>query len=136
MNTPEEIQSMVDARSYCVVGASRDPRKYGYQVYRAIKSEGKKVYPVNPNAELIGNSVCYASVKDLPETVDVAVFVVPEDVVEETVPECHALGIKNIWMQPGAESRAAIDYCEAHGIPVVAGECIMIRFRTEIDDDM
>jgi len=79
MNTPEEIQGMLGARSFCVVGASRDPEKYGHAVFRAIQSDGKTVYPVNPNADSIGKSRCYASVGDLPETVEVAVFVVPPD---------------------------------------------------------
>lgn len=136
MNTPEEIESMLAARSYCVIGASRDIKKYGYAVYRALKSDGKAVYPVNPFTDSIGKSVCYPSVRDLPETVDVAVFVVPPDVVAQTVPECHAAGIKNIWMQPGAESQAAIAYCEQHKIPVVAGDCIMTHMRNEFDDDL
>jgi len=137
MNTPEEIQGMLGARSFCVVGASRDPEKYGHAVFRAIQSDGKTVYPVNPNADSIGKSRCYASVGDLPETVEVAVFVVPPEIVEETVPDCHRVGIKSIWMQPGAISQAAIDYCEANAMPVVAGECIMtLLWGDVVDDDM
>lgn len=137
MNTSAEIEGMLEARSFCVVGASRDPEKYGYAVYQAIKSSGKKVYPVNPNAQAIGTSPCYANVQALPETVDVAVFVVPPAVVETVVPEAFALGVKQMWMQPGAISEAAVEFCEANGIPVVAGECIMTRLHEEIaDDDM
>jgi len=137
VNTPEEIQGMLEARNFCVVGASRDPAKYGHSVLRAIQSDGKTAYPVNPHADSIGKSTCYPSVADLPETVEVAVFVVPPDIVEETVPECHRLGIKNIWMQPGAISQAAIDYCEANEMPVVAGECIMtLLWGDVVDDDM
>jgi uncharacterized protein len=136
MNSAEEIESMVGAHSFCVIGASRDTSKFGYAVYRSLKSDGKKTYPVNPNAEFIDRSVCYPSVRDLPETVDVAVFVVPPPSVGSIVRECHAAGIKNIWMQPGAESTDAIDYCEANGLRVVAGECIMTRLRPEVDDDL
>ena len=137
MNTPEEIQGMLQARSFCVVGASRDPGKYGHSVFRAIQSDGKTVYPVNPNADSIGKSTCYPSLADLPETVDVAVFVVPPEIVEEIVPECGRLGIKSIWMQPGAISQSAVDFCEANGMPVVAGECIMtLLWGDVVDDDM
>ncbi|RLI45402.1 CoA-binding protein, partial [Candidatus Bathyarchaeota archaeon] len=30
---------------FAVVGASRDPKKYGYQVYKDLKKAGYKVYP-------------------------------------------------------------------------------------------
>jgi len=135
MNTPEEIRGMLDAQSFCVVGASRDSDKYGHQVFRAIQSDGKRVYPVNPNAEAIGSAKCYANVADLPETVDVAVFVVPPYLVDEIVPQCHKLGINQIWMQPGADSREAVEYCEENNMPVVAGECIMTLLWGEITDD-
>jgi len=32
---------------FAVVGASRDPRKYGYQVYKDLKNAGYEVYPVS-----------------------------------------------------------------------------------------
>lgn len=136
MNTREEIQTMLEAQKFCVVGASRDREKYGHTVFRSIQSEGKTVYPINPNTDAIGKTKCYPSVSELPETVDVAVFVVPPEIVEETVPVCHRLGIRNIWMQPGAISQAAIDYCEANSLRVVAGECMMTLLRGELDDDM
>ena len=137
MNTPEEIQLMLEAKSYCVIGASRNPEKYGYKVFRSIKSEGKTVYPVNPNAELIGQTTCYPSVRELPETVNVAVLIVPPSIVAEQVPACVELGIRGIWMQPGAVSNEAIQYCESNGIPVVAGECIMTKlWNIGMDDDM
>jgi len=36
-------------------------------------------------------------------------------------------GIKNIWMQPGAESDAAVEACRKSGINVIAdGSCILV----------
>jgi uncharacterized protein len=126
MNTPEETQSMLNARSYCVIGASRDPDKFGFKVFRAIKADGKKTYPVNPNTGIIGKATCYPTVRDLPETVEVAVFVVPPEVTEQVLPECHATGINSVWLQQGSESDAAIAYCLDNGMSLVAGgPCIM-----------
>ncbi|MDI6704562.1 MAG: CoA-binding protein, partial [bacterium] len=51
---------------FAVVGASRDPDKYGYQVYKDLKNAGYKVYPVNPNAEEILGNKCYPSLESLP----------------------------------------------------------------------
>ena len=47
------IKVFLDKRNvFAVVGASRDPQKYGYQVYKDLKGAGYKVYPVNPNAQV------------------------------------------------------------------------------------
>ncbi|MDH5439134.1 MAG: CoA-binding protein [Candidatus Bathyarchaeota archaeon] len=43
--------------------------------------------------------------------------------------ELGALGITKVWMQPGSESEKAIEYCEANGIDVVYGVCIMVERR-------
>ena len=41
---------------FAVVGASKDPEKYGHQVYRDLRNNGYRVYPVNPNAdEILGD---------------------------------------------------------------------------------
>ena len=128
--TPE-MTTMLAATVYAVVGASRDPEKYGFLVYRSLKSAGKTAFPVNPNATEVDGDVCYPTLAALPQTPEVAVMVVPPIVTEAAVEECARLGIKQIWMQPGAESAAAIALCREKGIAVVAsGPCIMVLLRT------
>lgn len=112
---------------FAVVGASRDPRKYGYQVYKDLKSAGYEVYPTNPNtAEILGDK-CYSSLEDLPVKPDVVDVVVPPKVTEHTVEVCKKLGITKVWMQPGSESEKAIRFCEENSISAVYGVCVMIE---------
>ena len=110
-----------------VVGASRDPEKYGHQVYRDLREAGYTVYPVNPNAAAILGDRCYPDLESLPVKPDVTNVVVPPEVTKEVVKSCKELGITNVWMQPGSESEKAIEYCEANGIDVVYGVCIMVE---------
>lgn len=112
---------------FAVVGASRDPRKYGYQVYKDLKSAGYKVYPVNPNAEEILGDKCYPSLENLPVKPDVVDVVVPPKVTEHTAETCKRLGITKVWMQPGSESEKAIKFCEENGIQIVHSICVMIE---------
>jgi hypothetical protein len=44
---------------FAVVGASRDSKKYGYQVYRDLRNAGYRVYPVNPNVNEVLGDKCY-----------------------------------------------------------------------------
>jgi predicted CoA-binding protein len=114
---------------FAVVGASRDPEKYGHQVYKDLKGAGYKVYPVNPNAKEILGDKCYPDLKDLPTKPDVVNIVVPPKVTEKTVKTCKMLGITKVWMQPGSESENAIKFCHENGIDVVYGTCVMVERR-------
>lgn len=128
--TPE-MQAMLAAESFAVVGASRDTDKYGFLVYRSVKAAGKTVFPVNPRAAEVDGDHCYPSLSDLPQKPEVAVMVVPPPMTEAAVAECARLGIRQIWMQPGAESAAAVEACRENDIEVVAGgPCLMVLLRT------
>jgi len=128
--TPE-MKAMLAADTFAVVGASRAPDKYGFLVYRSLKAAGKTATPVNPRADEVDDDRCYPSLSDLPQRPEVAVMVVPPAVTEAAVDECARLGITQVWMQPGAESVAAITACHDSGIHVIAGgPCIMVLMRT------
>jgi predicted CoA-binding protein len=124
----ESIKAFLTKKNvFAVVGASRDPRKYGYQVYKDLKNAGYEVYPVNPKAQEILGDKCYPSLENLPVKPDVVDVVVPPKVTEEVVKACKALGITRVWMQPGSESEKAIKFCEENGIDVAYGVCVMIE---------
>jgi predicted CoA-binding protein len=127
----ENIEAMLAAETFAVVGASTNPQKYGYRVYTSLKNFGKTAYPVNPRAKEIDGDTSYASVADLPETPEVVVSVAPPTVTEDLVGQLADRGITNLWMQPGAESNAAIQGAEKAGIATVhSGPCILVGLRT------
>ncbi|MCP8318557.1 MAG: CoA-binding protein [Candidatus Methylarchaceae archaeon HK01B] len=111
------------------MGASRDPKKYGHQVYRDLKEAGYKVYPVNPNADEILGDKCYPDLESLPTMPNVVNIVVPPKVTEEIVKTCKELGITKVWMQPGSESEGAINFCKENAIDCIHGLCIMVERR-------
>jgi acetate---CoA ligase (ADP-forming) len=77
-------------RSIAVIGASRNPGTVGYQIVDNLVRHGYGgvVYPVNPKASAIHSFPAYASVKDIPGPVDLAVVVVPKELVLRVVDEC------------------------------------------------
>lgn len=124
------IKSFLEKENvFAVVGASRDPEKYGHQVYVDLKKAGYEVYPVNPNADEILGDKCYAQLQDLPMKPDVVDVVVPPNVTEKIVEVCKQLGVVKVWMQPGSESDRAIQFCQENGISVVHGVCVMVQRR-------
>ncbi len=123
------IGDFVDRRTWAVVGASQDPAKFGSRVFRNLRDAGYTVYPVNPKGGELDGTKVYRSLADLPERPEVIDLVVPPAVTEQVVREAHRLGLTRIWMQPGAESQVAIDYCHQHSIQVVHDLCAMVWKR-------
>ena len=128
----EKIDAMLAAHTFAVVGASTNPEKYGHIAYKALKASGKIVYPVNPRRGDIDGDPFFPSVTALPEVPAVVVAVVPPVLTEQLVAELVHVGVRNLWMQPGAESAKAVADVEAAGMDVVwGGPCIMVGLRTQ-----
>jgi predicted CoA-binding protein len=125
------IAEFLDKKNvFAVVGASRDPEKYGHQVYKDLRNAGYRVYPVNPNTNESLGDKCYPSLQGLPVKPDVVDLVVPPKVTEQVVKTCKNLGIQKVWMQPGSESETAISFCTENGIDIVHGVCVMVERRS------
>lgn len=127
----KRITQFLDKKNtFAVVGVSRNPEKYGHQVFKDLRNAGYKVYCVNPEADEVLDEECYPSIEALREKPDVVDIVVPPRVTEQVVKTCKKLGITKVWMQPGSESEVAIAFCREHGIEVIHGVCVMVERRT------
>jgi predicted CoA-binding protein len=123
----KEMEEFFKAEAFGVVGASSDRSKYGNRVLRCYQEHSLRAIPVNPKEKAIEGEKCVSSVADLPTEVTSISVVTPPAVTEKVVEEAARKGIKNIWMQPGAESDAAISLCRERGINVIGdGSCILI----------
>ena len=75
------LDSFFNPQSIAVVGVSNDPSKLGAVVFNNVIDAGfgGNLYAINPKCagtKLYGKD-CYASVRDLPEAIDLVVVVVP-----------------------------------------------------------
>ena len=123
----ELIKEFLSQKSFVVVGSFKNETKVAYKIFRFLKQKGYEVYPVNPNVKEIDGVKCYPSILDLPKTVDVVDLVTPPSATEEIVKQCLQKGIKYIWMQPGAESEKAVEFCKQNDIKVIYGTCLMMN---------
>jgi acetyl coenzyme A synthetase (ADP forming)-like protein len=89
------LEMFTNPRGVAVVGASPTPGKLGHAVLQNIIQYGYKgrIYPINPKAGEILELPAYASVKDIPGPVDLAVVLVPAQVVPDVIEECGQAGI-------------------------------------------
>ncbi len=93
----DPILRLLRPESVAVIGASRHPEKIGYQVVKNLLESGfprNKIYPINPRAKEILGLKVYPSILDVPEPVDLAVIVVPAQIVPRVLEEAGRKGVK------------------------------------------
>jgi predicted CoA-binding protein len=126
----QKITSFLESGPFAVVGASVDRSKYGNKVLRCYQQHGKEVYPINPRAAEVEGLKAYPSLGSLPVQPKAISVITPPAITERVVREAAAAGVKHVWMQPGAESDAAIRSAESLGLSVIAGgPCLLVVMR-------
>jgi predicted CoA-binding protein len=122
------IKDFLSAGPYAVAGASNDRSKYGNKVLRAYLAHHYKAYPVHPKEKVVEGIPAYADLASLPEKVRGLSIITPAVVTERLVEEAAKAGITRLWMQPGAESDAAIRRAGELGLSVIAGgPCVLVE---------
>ena len=122
------VDSILQLKNWAVVGATDNTDKFGFKIYKALKEAGYNVYPVNPGIEEILGDKCFPTLKDIPVKVDVVNVVVPPRVGEQIMKNCAELGIKNVWLQPGANAVSVVELANKLGLNVV-DQCVLVDLR-------
>lgn len=121
-------------KSVAVIGASNDRAKYGNKAVRAYLLNGFKVYPINPKEETIEGLEAYVSILDIPGEVDRATLYVPPKVGLKIVEEIAQKGVKELYINPGAESDELVDKARKLGLnPILACSILAVGLNPELD---
>jgi predicted CoA-binding protein len=123
----DPVDRFLASAAFGVVGASPHRHKYGNKVLRCYQQNGRPAIPVNPNEREVEGVACVASVLELPPEAKSLSVITPPPVTERIVVDAIRHGIEHVWMQPGAESAAAVEACLRAGINVIAdGSCVLV----------
>ena len=92
----KDLKALFEPQSIAVVGASRRPEAVGYAIMKNLMDGGfkGKIFPVNPKAEEILGVKCVPSAADLPESVDLAIFIIPGAAVPAELEACAKKGAR------------------------------------------
>ena len=127
MQLETQIADFLAGDTFAVAGASTDRSKYGNKVLRTYLQQGRSVVPINPTAEQVEELPAVASLTDIDPPPHGLSIITPPAVTDQIVAQAIELGIKHIWMQPGAESESAVDACHAAGVNVIhGGPCLLV----------
>src|SRR3989449_869460 len=130
------LSAILRPRSIAVVGASRHPQSIGREILHILVRSGftGPIFPVNPNAASVHSIKCYPSLRDIPDPVDLAVIVVPKEIVPRVVEDAIArqvrglvvitAGFKEVGEEGERAERALRDRVRPAGIRMVGPNCM------------
>lgn len=125
------VARVLNPGSVAVIGASDQVGKIGHTVLRNLIANGFSgpVYPVNSDANSVQSVRAYASVRDIPDPVDLAVVAVPAASMSEVLDDCLSKGVSTLVVISAGFSdvgsagvvseRRLVSEARAHGMRVV-----------------
>ena len=105
------LYPIVNPRSIAMFGASNNFTRMGSIMLSSIEALGYegKIYPVHLTEPEVRGHKAYRSVMDLPEVPDLAIIVLPTEVVCETLEACGRKGVKHAIVVSGGFREAGPD---------------------------
>jgi acyl-CoA synthetase (NDP forming) len=137
------LAPLLAPRTIALIGASRRRNSVGNDALRNLLGNGYRgtVFPVNPFYDSLYGRVCYATVSDIPDPVDLAILAVPNAALEQTVGQTIAAGARSLLLFASAELDDDVDgdgrariaaAARAAQVPVCGANC-MGFFNAEHD---
>ncbi|MFZ1990818.1 MAG: acetate--CoA ligase family protein [Alphaproteobacteria bacterium] len=139
----DAVARLMRPKTAAVIGASSRAGSAGYNAFTALRSANclSAVYGVSRSGGTIEGHACLASIADLPEGVDLAVFTLPKNAVREALGECakrhvkaaviFAAGFSEVGGTGQSEQQALSAAAEAGGIALLGPNCL--GFRNFVD---
>jgi acyl-CoA synthetase (NDP forming) len=111
MQFKTDLEVFLNPKSVAVIGASERIGSWGSRMVLGLQSfkYPGKIYPVNPGADSIFGIQAFKNVRDIKETVELAILTIPDHSVEEAIIACGQAGVKGIIIITAGYSEAVDD---------------------------
>ena len=138
---PYTLEDILCPRSVAILGASRASHKWGHVAAKQLIAGGfpGNIYLINPSVPDVLGRATYASLRDVPTQVDLAIIATAFSLVPQSVEDCIAHGVKGIviitagFSETGQEGRTLeqmlLTRCREHGIRIIGSNCMGIYVR-------
>ncbi|KAI0463787.1 hypothetical protein LJB42_002792 [Komagataella kurtzmanii] len=124
-------------RTYLVIGASKNPEKYGYKVLKWYLDRNLNVVPINPTTpEVLGAKTKSSILEALANGHEYSLSVItPPDVsynsLKEVLESVKGDLVKSIWFQPNSYDKKLISYLNKKGFyknkgNLIYNDCILV----------
>ena len=127
MISKQQITDFLAHDPIAAVGVSRNPKKFGYQVFKELRQKGLNLIPINPNTEEIDGVKTVASVSELSPDVQALYIVTGKANTLEVVRQAREKGIKHIWIQQTSDTPEALAELKGEDINLIYKQCILMH---------
>jgi len=118
---------LLTAKTIAIVGLSSNTLRASHFVGFYLRRHGYRVIAVNPREKTIFGEQSYASLRDVPERIDIVnVFRAP-DALPGIATEAVAIGAKSLWTQFGVINDEGARIAEEGGLSIVMDRCIKVE---------
>ena len=130
------LNAIFSPESVAIVGASNTPGKVGHDIFANILSGHYQgtLYPVNPKAKSILSVKAYPSISEIPDSVDLAIMILPPMASLAAIEEGIKKGIKGFvivsagFREVGGEGleieERIVSVCREAGVRLVGPNCL------------
>jgi acyl-CoA synthetase (NDP forming) len=138
---PHTLDELLCPRSVAILGASRAPHKWGHVAAKQLIAGGfpGNIYLINPSVPDVLGRATFASLRDVPTQVDLAIIATSFSQVPPSVEDCIAHGVKGIVIitagfsetgpQGSALEQELVARCRERGIRVIGSNCMGLFVR-------
>lgn len=127
-NDPEVIRRLLsEPGRWAVVGLSSNTRRVAHGIARYLLDLGMEIVPVHPRAEEVHGAQGYASLGEVPGSIDVVDVFVRSELAGAVVDEAIEVGAKAVWLQLGVIDQEAAARAREAGLDVVMDTCPAIE---------
>ncbi|MFB4305952.1 CoA-binding protein [Actinomadura sp. GTD37] len=117
-----------ESGTWAFVGLAGNPQREVYNQARLMQQRGKRIVPVHPAAEEVLGEQGYASLADVPVTVDVVGVYRRAEHAGQAVDEAIAAGAKAVWLPLQVIDEAAARRARDAGLDVVMDRCPAVEW--------
>jgi predicted CoA-binding protein len=115
------------SKTLAIVGLSANWYRPSYFAAKYMQEHGYRIIPVNPAYTEVLGEKCYASLRDIPEKIDIVDCFRKSEEIGPIAEDAAAIGAKVLWMQIGVINDAAKASAERAGLDVVMDRCVKIE---------
>ena len=126
-------QILLDAKTIAVVGLSSRPDRDSNSVARYLQAAGYRIIPVNPHEDEVLGEKSFASLRDIPEPVDIVDVFRRAEHTPPVAEDAVAIGARVLWLQLGIRSEESRRIAEEGSLAYIEDSCIRTVHQVELD---
>ena len=125
------ITALMEAKTIAVVGLDTRTTRTAYRIADYLQNAGYRIIPVwvQQEADEVLGERAYASLRDIPEKVDLVDVFVRSEQTGTVIDDAIAIGAGAVWLQQGIVNDEGMKQAREAGLAATQDRCTMVDHR-------